>query len=357
MFCVQGELNMFAVCQEASLWFVAAQTVCGCGVSPGARPTLLPLPEEPAVGHLHVYWRCVKEWRRTLLLQNGVFADFLRLLMLIRWKGRLLCSHVAEEVSHNIAGQWDRRVSNQQDEEEPARCSGLDTEPRLGIVFITVKTRIFSPIRCCSKARNFVSWRPTWRASRPAQESECDSCRCLWRRWLRRLMMSTSCLEETRTWGMQRFVLEHSHEESGRALKICGGGGWADVSHLLCPGRSCGSSSLYTWCLGTSGTARRLSLHMGHSDKHQQECGFQVSYPLWPPLPEASCQWRRPSAPTWGHGLVGAAEAGVRPLHQWSLGNPLRVQCRVMVKQKKKAQRVKFQFFSWYKREQNLNVK
>lgn len=130
MFCNSPEwTNKFV---KTLLWFIAAQTVCWRGASPGAGPTLLPLPEEPTVVHLHVYWRWIKEWWRTRLLQNAMFishahpADLLCLLLLIRWKGGLLYCDVAEEVSHNVAGQWDSRLSNHQDDEEPACCSGLE---------------------------------------------------------------------------------------------------------------------------------------------------------------------------------------------------------------------------------------
>lgn len=58
--------------------------------------------------------------------------------MLIRRKGGLLCRDVAEEVSHNTAGQRGSRLSGHEDGEEPAGRSGSFVEKRLKIVFVPV---------------------------------------------------------------------------------------------------------------------------------------------------------------------------------------------------------------------------
>lgn len=187
--CRADSLLMWCFFRSSS-HLTAASWITGCQALTRLFKVDKRVNEEKVASEWHVY-----------------YSAPLCLLVLLRWKGGLLYWDVAEEVQNNIAGQWDSWLSNHQDDEEPACCSGLEMEPRLGIVFITVGTRISSPTRCCSKARSSASWRPTWRASSPTQESACDSCGCFWRRWLRCLMMSTSCLEETPTWEMQRFVL------------------------------------------------------------------------------------------------------------------------------------------------------
>lgn len=146
------------------------------------------------------------------------------------------------------------------------------------------------------------------------QRSGWDSCEWWCRGWERHRRRSQFCSEGTPIWEMLRW--EHCAWQCDRSeAKITSAKqGWQFTVGCI-PGGQGGSTAHCLRCVGATGKAGALSLHMGHQSQQQQNGPVCQSLSLWPDLLPPSFQGWRPAPGARSHDPGGTGEAWLWTLH------------------------------------------